>query len=158
MEKSLKIVPPEGYVVDKEKSTFDEVVFKKKQAHPQSWKEFVSQHPDASEEYYINEQGFIDAIPDDYTRRLSDQNLYKTYEDAKRFLALSALRRLQQEWITDESISRPYYVPKFNVVTSKWQVSTSWDIVEGFDLLVFPTEKMCREFIGCFKDLLDQTL
>ena len=65
---------------------------------------------------------------------------------------------LMHQWIKDESISRPYYVPKFNVVTSKWQVSTSWDIVEGFDLLVFPTEKMCREFIGCFEDIFNQTL
>ncbi len=29
MEKSLKITPPDGYEIDKEKSTFDEVVFKK---------------------------------------------------------------------------------------------------------------------------------
>lgn len=30
MEKSINIVPPEGYEVDKEKSTFEKIVFKKK--------------------------------------------------------------------------------------------------------------------------------
>ena len=30
MEKSINIIPPEGYEVDKEKSTFEKIVFKKK--------------------------------------------------------------------------------------------------------------------------------
>ena len=40
MEKTIKITPPEGYEVDKEKSTFNEIVFKKLEPNlPMSWEE-----------------------------------------------------------------------------------------------------------------------
>ena len=40
MEKTLKITPPEGYEVDKEKSTFSEIIFKKIEPNlPMSWEE-----------------------------------------------------------------------------------------------------------------------
>ena len=36
--KELKITIPEGYEIDKEKSTFEKIVFKKKDTKPRSWK------------------------------------------------------------------------------------------------------------------------
>lgn len=37
--KEMKITPPDGYEIDKEKSTFENIVFKKKDKLPMSWDE-----------------------------------------------------------------------------------------------------------------------
>lgn len=39
MEKEIKIQVPEGYEIDKEKSTFERIVFKKKEEKINSWKD-----------------------------------------------------------------------------------------------------------------------
>ena len=39
--KELKITIPEGYEIDKDNSTFEKIVFKKKDTKPRSWKEYL---------------------------------------------------------------------------------------------------------------------
>ena len=39
MEKELKIIPPIGYEIDRQKSTFEKIVFKKIDNTPKTWKE-----------------------------------------------------------------------------------------------------------------------
>ena len=41
--KELKIQIPDGYEIDKEKSTFEKIVFKKKDTKPRSWEEYCCQ-------------------------------------------------------------------------------------------------------------------
>lgn len=41
MEKELKITPPIGYEIDRQKSTFEKIVFKKiEPCKPTTWKEY----------------------------------------------------------------------------------------------------------------------
>ena len=54
MNKELKIDIPEGYEIDKENSTFERIVFKKKYTYPKSWEEFCENKPTTYEEYYIS--------------------------------------------------------------------------------------------------------
>ena len=42
--KELKITIPEGYEIDKDNSTFEKIVFKKKDTKPRSWKEYFEQY------------------------------------------------------------------------------------------------------------------
>lgn len=44
--KEMKITPPDGYEIDKEKSTFENIVFKKKDSRPMSWGEYCQAHKD----------------------------------------------------------------------------------------------------------------
>ena len=43
MNKELKIEVPDGYEIDKENSTFERIVFKKKHTYLKSWKEFCEE-------------------------------------------------------------------------------------------------------------------
>ena len=53
--KELKIQIPEGYEIDKEKSTFEKIVFKKKDTNPRSWEEYCcQQQTNCKEGYCIN--------------------------------------------------------------------------------------------------------
>ena len=40
MRKEIKIEVPQGYVIDKEKSTFEKIVFKKIDNRPKTWEEY----------------------------------------------------------------------------------------------------------------------
>ena len=58
MEKTIKITPPEGYEVDKEKSTFSEIVFKKLEPNlPMSWEELKE-----VKGYFIHQNGITTNI------------------------------------------------------------------------------------------------
>lgn len=84
--KSLKIEVPEGYEVDKDKSTFENIVFKKINEFsnlPKSVKEIEGRC------YYINNYG---AISTTYT---SAPNNLSTKERAEAFLALMQLVELR---------------------------------------------------------------
>ena len=65
MDKELKIVPPEGYEVDKEHSTFECVRFKPiKPPLPTTWEEFCTTHPVKPEEAFIGSASSIIEIGD----------------------------------------------------------------------------------------------
>ena len=42
MEKELKIIPPIGYEIDRQKSTFEKIIFKKIPENPKTWEEYCS--------------------------------------------------------------------------------------------------------------------
>lgn len=42
MEKELKITPPIGYEIDRQKSTFEKIIFKKIPENPKTWEEYCS--------------------------------------------------------------------------------------------------------------------
>ena len=57
-EKKLKINIPEGYEIDKEKSTFEEIVFKKVEDPfsklPKTWKEYKSSSRGDTSYFFCN--------------------------------------------------------------------------------------------------------
>ena len=42
MEKELKIIPPIGYEIDRQKSTFEKIIFKKIPENPKTWEDYCS--------------------------------------------------------------------------------------------------------------------
>ena len=42
MEKELKIIPPIGYEIDRQKSTYEKIIFKKIPENPKTWEEYCS--------------------------------------------------------------------------------------------------------------------
>ena len=153
-EKELKIDIPEGYEIDKENSTFERIVFKKKHTYPKSWKEFCENNL-IHNEYYINVSSVI--IELNFNRRIieTDRNLCKTKEEAEAFLALMQLKRLWHEYVDNysEKVEDYYYIKCFGSANgNEFSVLPSVSSISR-DLFKFPSKKLAEEFLNNFKDL-----
>ena len=148
-EKELKIDIHEGYEIDKENSTFERIVFKKKHTYPKSWEEFCENIP-INEEYCLNQDSSIRKIiigPRDCN---DDRNNCKTKEEAEAFLALMQLKRLWHEYVDNYSKKvNGYYCIDCFCRSVLHNISSS-----GGSLFKFPTKELAEEFLNNFKDLL----
>lgn len=88
--KNLKITPPEGYEIDKEKSTFENIVFKPiKKELPKSWEELE----DLSG-FYVESNCNIKKS--DASMRRVAMNNFATKEQAEASLSLAQLSQLRE--------------------------------------------------------------
>ena len=92
MEKELKIIPPIGYEIDRQKSTFEKIIFKKIPENPKTWEEYCSLMKGKTV-YYTNcntitVSGFSDAHDKFVTKKRADQ-----------FIALGKLLQLRDYWV-----------------------------------------------------------
>ena len=142
MEKELKIIPPIGYEIDRQKSTFEKIVFKKIPENPKTLEEYCSlmkgktiHYPDY---YYIILRSFEDAY-----------NMFATEERAKQFIALGKLLQLRDYWVGNwKRNSDNIYIIFKNVIIAT---------VNNNDFpLSFPTREMAERFKECFKDLIKE--
>lgn len=154
--KELKIEVPEGYEIDKEKSTFEKIIFKKiKVELPKTWEEFCEQTPVKGEYFITNYSGIVSvgSRKRDYN---ADKNLLTTQKDAEAHLALIQLHRLRDAY-------RQGWVPDWNDGTGKYCIlfnPDNLDIVtytRAPHFLAFQSREIAEEFIKNFKDLIDKT-
>ena len=149
--KELKIQIPDGYEIDKEKSTFEKIVFKKKKnTKPRSW-----------EEYLELNTGFDGSGIDWNCGGVQTTGLHHRGKAivpthlAQPFIAMMQLMSLRQAWIGDwkpdwsSGYSSNYCVvgtgDRFDVcILGKCRYALS-----------FPTIEMAKDFMDCFKDLLE---
>ena len=156
--KELNIQVPEGYEVDKEKSTFEKIIFKKiENKLPKTWEEFCEQNSVNNSECYIT--GYSEV------RKLSvfprnrdpfvDKTLLSIKEDAEAHLALIQLRRLRdvyrQGWVPnwDDGIVK-YGIEYKN---NKIYISICYS-VQCF--LAFQSQEVAEEFLKNFRDLIEK--
>ena len=144
MEKELKIIPPIGYEIDRQKSTFEKIVFKKIPENPKTWEDYCSlmkgktvHYPDY---YYIILRSFEDAY-----------NMFETEERARQFIALGKLLQLRDYWVKGyDTFSYIVWSDNCrNVFASHW-------VGAAHNPLTFPTKEMAEEFKDCFEDLIKQ--
>ena len=156
--KELKIQIPEGYEIDKENSSFEKIVFKKKEnTKPRSWEEYCKNN-ESKEVWYVNEDSNIGGCHLMYRPISKDKNTLPTKELAEAFLAMMQLMSLRQAWIGD-------WKPNFYMnMASNWGIGYEPNIgvfcIENHCRtngggLTFPTEEMAEDFMNCFKDLLE---
>lgn len=96
--KKLRIVPPEGYEVDKENSTFECIKFKPIKELPTTWEEFCKTHPLVKDDCWINTMGQINYISGPGKERLPEasyKNLLPSKDYAEAILALCQLLQLR---------------------------------------------------------------
>lgn len=143
MEKELKIEVPQGYEIDKQKSTFEKIVFKKIPENPKTWEEYCILMKGKTV-YYTNcnniiVSGFSDA-----------HNKFATKKRAEQYIALGKLLQLRDYWV------RGYNEFKYTLFGTK--VSIIICEIAGFSSysLTFPTMEMAKEFKNCFSDLIKQ--
>ena len=144
MEKELKIIPPIGYEIDRQKSTFEKIIFKKIPENPKTWEEYCTLMKGKTV-YYTNcntitVSGFSDA-----------HDKFVTKKRAEQFIALGMLLQLRDYWVKRSKFEDAIGVFTWNegvIVTNKCDINEY--------ALTFPTQEMADKFITCFRDLIKQ--
>lgn len=155
MEKMITINVPEGYEIDKEKSTFEKIIFKKKDEKPRSWSEYCKSNNT------LNKHGIgpsSNICHYEHIRTMKediDKNLIGSEEEAEAFLALMQLRLLRKAWVGE-------WEPEYNNDTHKWHIHFQKGepgVILSCSVhrtLSFPTREMAEEFLKCFRDLIEK--
>lgn len=144
MEKELNIIPPIGYEIDRQKSTFEKIIFKKIPENPKTWEDYCSLMKWKTV-YYTNcntitVSGFSDA-----------HDKFATKKRAEQFIALGKLMQLRDYWVKGyDTFSYIVWSNSFRrVFVCYWGGVTP-------NPLTFPTKEMAVEFKYCFSDLIKQ--
>ena len=144
MEKELKIIPPIGYEIDRQKSTFEKIIFKKIPENPKTWEDYCSLMKGKTT-YYTNcntitVSGFSDA-----------HDKFVNKKRAEQFIALGMLLQLRDYWV-----KRSKFKDAIGIFTwSDGLIVTNNCDINDF-ALTFPTQEMADKFITCFRDLIKQ--
>lgn len=149
--KNLKITAPDGYEIDKQNSTFENIVFKPiKKELPKSWDELenVSGH-------YINDVSCeIHEIKNcNHTGR--EINIFATKEQAEASLALAQLSQLRE-------VYRDGWKPDYNCTDKKYCIKYYNNVIYLVDVsssghfLSFQSAEVRDLFLENFRDLIEQ--
>ena len=148
--KEFKIQVPEGYEIDKEKSTFEKIVFKKVDDLPKSWEEFGE-----VEGWFVNNRCEIDYYDEGDSTNDMDKNLFPTEEEAEACIALSQLCQLRDRY-------NDGWKPDWNITSeTKYVIEVSKNtMVKNFygnrhKILSFKTEELRDKFLENFRDLIE---
>jgi hypothetical protein len=148
--KTLKINVPEGYEIDKEQSTFENIVFKEiKNELPKSWEELEKvsgYYADRMSEVY----GQVYPVSD------SMRNTFATKEQAEASIALAQLSQLREvyrqgwkpDW-TDGTITK-YTISRFR------NDLIIMDNFEAEQFLSFQSRKIAEQFFENFRELIEK--
>ena len=153
--RKLKINIPEGYEIDKEKSTFEEIVFKKVEDPssklPKTWEEYKSCSRDVESYFFYNSLKSIEA-----SSFSGIYNEFLTEERTKQYVALGKLLQLRDYWVgnwKDDSNNSVAVIYNLNGEIKNMGLSHKQSL--NFPL-TFPTREMAQKFIECFKDLINE--
>lgn len=146
MEKELKIIPPIGYEIDRQKSTFEKIIFKKIPENPKTWEEYC-ELTKGNTSNYANATTLM-VCKDQFN---GAYNEFTTKERAEQFIALGKLLQLRDYWVKRS---------KFKDAIGVFTLSNGVIVTNGCDIndfaLTFPTQEMADKFITCFRDLIKQ--
>ena len=145
--KKLKINIPEGYEIDKEKSTFEEIVFKKVEDPfaklPKTWEEYCKRTKEYVSYFGSNPDSIIKSWFEGY------YNEFETKERVKQFVALGRLLQLRDYWV------KGYSEFRYAVYGDRLDGTAICDWRDNINHpLTFPTREMAQKFVECFKDLM----
>ena len=145
MEKELKIEVPQGYEIDRQKSTFEKIIFKKIPENPKTWEEYCK----LTKGSYSNYASTTNMVNKD--RYTGAYNEFTTNERAEQFIALGKLLQLRDYWV-----KRSKFKDAIGIFTwSDGLIVTNNCDINDF-ALTYPTQEMADKFITCFRDLIKQ--
>ena len=145
--KEVKIEIPQGYEIDKEKSTFEKIIFKKISENPKTWEEYCKLTKGSHSNYANATTNMV------YKDRYAGAyNEFTTKERAEQFIALGKLIQLRDYWVKNH---------KFKDAIGVFTLSNEVIVTNECDIndcaLTFPTQEIADKFITCFRDLIKQT-
>lgn len=146
--KTLKVEIPQGYEIDKEKSTFETIVFKlAKNELPKTWKELGQVTG-----WYVDNYSEIDTADTDTDDE--NRNTFATKEQAEASIALAQLSQLREVyrngWVPDWTAETDKYVIDFNENTIIKQSFVTYN-----HFLSFQDTETRDLFLVNFKDLIE---
>lgn len=149
--KEVKIVPPEGYEIDKENSTLECIKFK---PITKSWRDDYSK----SISGYVIDINSIIYKRNNVTNGSSNYNLFASKKQAKSALAMAQISQIMANderfggIITDEEWKNPD-VKKYCI--NKFGSKLAWDFyATAYHFLAFHTEEQCNLFLEENEDLI----
>lgn len=142
MEKELNITPPIGYEIDRQKSTFEKIIFKKIPENPKTWEEYCSLMKGKTVrqtncDNYIIINGFSGA-----------HYQFSTKKRAEQFIALGELLQLRDYWV------RGYNEFRYALFWTEVGITITDNTGIVSYSLTFPTKEMAEDFKICFEDLI----
>ena len=148
--KEMKIQVPEGYEIDKENSTFENIIFRKVERKlPKSW-----------EDLYEVGGWFVDfqsKVVTSGSMRTADsvKNRFPTKEEAEACLALAQLCQLRDRYNDGWKPNwEDYNETKYCIEFCQGRIETI-DRVNCHKILTFKTEDIRDKFLENFKDLIE---
>ena len=149
--KTLKINVPEGYEIDKEQSTFEQIVFKEiKNELPKRWGELNVLHG-----YYVNPNSSVSEILRGKPQG-DDMNTFATKEQAIASIALAQLSQLRQVY---RQGYKPDYTDNYAVKYGIYFTNQGLKIgafYENTVFLMFQSEEVAKQFLANFGELIEQ--
>lgn len=147
--KELKIEAPQGYEIDKVKSTFEKIIFKKvENGLPKSWEDLG-----IIRGFYVNAHSEVRDF-EGCTSKDSNKNTFPTKEEAEACLALAQLCQLRDRyndgWKPDWKNGTEKYSIYFNA-----DKIYSGDIYKTQSVLSFKTKELRDKFLENFKGLIE---
>ena len=145
MEKELNIIPPIGYEIDRQKSTFEKIIFKKITENPKTWEDYCKLTKDYVSYFWSSPNSIIKSWFE------GSYNEFMTEERVQQYVALGKLLQLRDYWVKGS---------KFKYAVGIFTWSEGVVVTDNFDIndcaLTFPTQEMADKFITCFRDLIKQ--
>ena len=141
----MKIEVPQGYEIDRQKSTFEKIVFKKiEHCKPTTWEEYCKYAKDCPSYYGNPRKNNIFE-----TRFDGFYNEFFTEERAKQYVSFGKLLQLRDYWV------KGYSEFRYAVYGDKLDGTAICDWRDNINHpLTFPTREMAQKFVECFKDLM----
>lgn len=150
--KTVKIIPPEGWEVDEEKSTFGEFVYKeipKKPKLPTSWEElcYISG--------YIANNSSVVSKCNDFIAVTGNKDIFAFKEEAEASIAMAQLSQLRK-------VYRDGWIPNWKDEAIKFGISFVSDILVSdinsntSEFLSFQSGEVRDEFLKNFRELIMQ--
>jgi hypothetical protein len=150
--KTLKIDVPEGYEIDKEQSTFENIVFKEiKKGLPKSWEEIEN-----LQGFFVDYSSVIIESADDVEKTEDNRNIFATEEQAEASIALAQLSQLRevyrQGWTPDY---KDNYGVKYGIYFTNQGLKIG-AFYENTVFLMFQSGQIAEQFLENFKDLIEK--
>lgn len=149
--KEMKIQVPEGYEIDKENSTFENIIFRKAERKPpKKWEDLENVNG-----HYADSWGDVRCYYGVNTPDHTNKNIFPTKEEAEACVALAQLCQLRDRyndgWRPDWEDDNQF----------KWCIDVFKDNIRKVAylfvkrVLVFKTEELRDKFIENFRDLIE---
>ena len=148
--KEMKIQVPEGYEIDREHSTFENIIFRKVERKlPKKWEDLENVNG-----HYADSWGDVRCYYGVNTPDHTNKNIFPTKEEAEACLALAQLRQLRDRynggWKPNYKDNNVKYLLYYwgDTITKSRTTGAS-------NLLVFKTEELRDKFLENFRDLIE---
>lgn len=147
--KEMKIQVPDGYEIDRENSTFENIIFKKVNDLPKTWKEFG-----AVKGWFVTELSEIDYYSEGHSSDYRDKNMFPTEEEAKACVALAQLCQLRDRYNEGWKPDWNKETDKYTIIYSSNKIDTSFSVYTQ-RILSFKTVGIRDKFLENFRDLIE---